>query len=254
MAKGQFCYYCGIEVRSGKHGNKRTEHVPPKMLFRAFDCSSITVPSCPDHNTSRSNQDQAIIAGFMKALSAGKYQLTSDVSHAIQCESGSSTFETTKKSAQLTPFFRNPPENFGNLPDVTYITFSTDDWIRQVTAGLVYDATKKHDPSIDWEKAVIHSPNWFLGEQRGFEERAGLKLVADKMEMTESWEELKWLNGWSAHPKPYPSDIYRFYVYFAKPILFKHVFYSSFTWYVGFECNEGTRKSLGHKVLQANGL
>lgn len=254
MSKGQECYFCGTEVRKGKLGNKKVEHVPPKMLFSPFDCSSITVPSCPAHNTARSNQDQAIIAGFMKALGAPTYQLHPDVSKAIQYESKRSTFEKTKNTAQLKPFFKNPSKTVSNLPDVAYITFSTDDWIRQVTAGLVYNATQKYDPFIRWEEAVIHSPNWFLGKQEGFEEEVGLEYITEMTQRSESWENIQWWAGWSAHPIPYPEAIYRFYVSFAKPILFKHVFYNSFTWYVGFECSEGTRKSLGHKVLEANRL
>ncbi len=253
MAKGKFCYYCGIELKTGKNGNRTTEHVPPQMMFQAFECDSITVPSCPEHNSSRSGQDQAFIAGFMKALNSDNYYLHEDVRKAIEFESKKSTFETTKNIAQPKPFFKNPTGNRANLSDVTHIKFSPEDWIRQITAGLVYDATQKHDPSINWEQAFTHHANWYPGNGEGFEEEDGLRLLVDKTQKTQVWEELDWLKGWSAYSREYPSNIYRFYVYFAKPILFKHVFFNSFTSHISFECSEAARKPLGHKVLVANG-
>jgi hypothetical protein len=251
MSKEKTCYYCG-DISTSK------EHVPPKMLFRAFDCDSITVPSCPEHNDRKSDEDQAIIAVFMVSLKEGNniYDLSSDVRKAIEYERKKSTFPTTKNTAKSTPFFQNVPDGI-KLPNVGHLKLSTGDvydWVRQITAGLVYDATKKHDPSVRWDQSVIHSPNWVPADRESLEFQEGLDSLADKAEKTQYWDELEWKNGWSAYPRPYPSDIYRFYVFFANPILFKHVFYNSYTWYVGFECNEGTRKSLGHKVLEQNGL
>lgn len=251
MSKGQFCYYCGVEVRSGKRGNKRKEHVPPKMLFRAFDCSSITVPSCHNHNTIRSDQDLAIVAGFMKTLNEGNYKLHPDVQTAIHYETKRSTFETTKRTARLTPFISDLSGNFDDLPHVAYISFPTHDWIRQIMAGLVYDTTQKHDPSIDWEQSVIYSPTWFAGNQKGLEVEEAVRLIFERAEKTQVWEQVDWMDGWSAHPKPYPLGIYRFYLHFAEPVLFKHVFYDNFTWYIGFECSEETKKLLYQKVINS---
>ncbi len=219
------------------------------MMFQAFACDSITVPACPLHNTGRSQQDQSIIAGFLKALDNAKYILPPDVKKAIDHENQKSTFGRTKRSVQLKSFFRRPRGKLKQLPKVSYIRFSMEDWICQLTAGLVFDAIEIHDPAIRWDEAVLHSPDWFQGPIHGFNEMQVKQLLADKREMTTAWETLpKWLNGWSARPKPYPADIYRFYIAFEEPVCFKHVFYNSFTWYIGFECSEATRKLLSERV------
>jgi hypothetical protein len=251
MAKGNVCYFCGTALTAGKQGTKKVEHVPPKMLFKAFDCDSITVPSCPLHNTELSQQDQALIAAFMKALDAGigRYTLTPDVHTAIAYEKERSTFDRTKHSARPTPFFRSPTGALNSLPNVTASPFETEDWIRQITAGLVFDATHQCDTTIDWQNAVVHAANWYVGNLQGFENADGLEHIVEKQERTKVWEEeLQWQEGWSASPRAYPSDIYRFFVAFAKPIFFKHVFYNAFVWYVGFEASQSTRNAIESKL------
>jgi hypothetical protein len=69
MAKGNQCYYCGVTLKKGK--NKTKEHIPPKMFFNAFDCDSITVPSCSEHNMSKAGDDQVFISGFIQSLNEG---------------------------------------------------------------------------------------------------------------------------------------------------------------------------------------
>jgi hypothetical protein len=258
MAKGNVCYYCGTKLTRGKNGNKSAEHIPPKMLFQGFKCDSITVPSCPIHNLSKSNQDQTLISGLLQTLDAGNYILHPDVMFAIQHETGKSTFGLTKNKAKTRPFFKNPTGDLANLPPVSQIDYPTNDWIKQITAGLVFDATQKYDSAINWDTAVIHSTAWYIGDPNGFEEQEGIELIHKAYEIAESWEDKNWLDGWSSQPKPYPPTIYRFYVAFGfdKPVsvCFKHVFYNSLTWYIEFQCSEVTRQPLGHKVLQTNGL
>lgn len=243
MSKKLVCYYCGIPLTGGKKGDKKTEHVPPKMMFRAFPHNSITVPSCPEHNNARSGQDQAIIAGFMKALDAGNYLLSPDVVKAIQYEKTKSTFETTKHTAQLKPLFRNPTGVLSKLPKTTYLPFQMENWIRQITAGLVFDATQTFDSSINWQSSIVYSPNWLEGSKDGLSDNE----VISQMERNPIWEQETWFDGWA----PYPSDIYRFYVAFQKLILFKHIFYNSYTWYIVFECGETTAPNVRKKVLEA---
>lgn len=255
MARGNVCYYCGTSLRGGKTGNREVEHIPPRMLFRAFSCDSITVPACSLHNTSRSDQDQTIIAGFIKSLASGNYSLSPDVQKAIAYEKNKSTFDTTKKTAQLKPLFRRSRGSLKRMPKLSYISFNLKDWICQITSGLIFDATHNYDPSIDWQDVFIHDPNWYSAPQKRLSKTEVIRLTKEKLALTELYEKsLNWLNGWSSHPNPYPPDIYRFYIAFSdNSIFFKHVFYNSFVWYIGFQCSENTHKSLNYKIVSANG-
>lgn len=245
------CYFCGVELDKT---NRSKEHVPPKMMFNAFQCDSITVPSCHEHNGSMSGQDQAFVAGFIKSLEAGNYLLTPNVQTAIAYESKKSTFATTNKTAQLKQLIRNPSKALASLPDVTYITYSPVDWVIKITAALVYDATGKYENSINWNEVAYFNPSFYSGRPTGMSEKDVFQLASGIEDKKSLWESLNWLNGWSASPIAYPADIYRFYVSFHKPILFKHVFYDNFTVYIGFEGDEGVRKRVGHHVLEVNGL
>lgn len=64
--KNESCYWCGKEATS-------REHVPPKCLFpedkdikgvldKSFRKDLITVPSCDEHNLSKSNDDEYLMA------------------------------------------------------------------------------------------------------------------------------------------------------------------------------------------------
>ena len=55
------CYFCGGPATT-------MEHAPPKQMFRAFECDSITVPSCDEHNTRRSASDQAIVSADIRNI------------------------------------------------------------------------------------------------------------------------------------------------------------------------------------------
>ncbi len=59
--RNKVCYFCGNSATS-------REHAPPKLMFRKFDCDSITVPWCDDHNSSKSGEDQAIVSAFVQSL------------------------------------------------------------------------------------------------------------------------------------------------------------------------------------------
>ncbi|MGB1286103.1 MAG: hypothetical protein ACPG7F_06185 [Aggregatilineales bacterium] len=248
MSGKRVCYYCG-----NRGTNK--EHIPPKVLFRAFGSDAMTVWSCDTHNTDRAEQDQAIISGFMKSLDAGNYHLSPDVSIAINYAKNNGTFQTTKHNARLEPFILNPQNFPKQLPDVAFVNFPMDDWLKQITAGLTYFATQKFDPDINWDDAIVHSPYFLTKDNCKFANHSQnnlFELFNGIEERTQTWEkEINWLNGWTKGKKPYPSSIYRFYVGFSpKVILFKHVFYDSFVGYVAFELTEMTRKSLGNFVLE----
>lgn len=57
MSRRGGCYVCGAEATT-------REHVPPRCFFpkAAGNQQLLTVPSCPKHNTAKSNDDQYVLA------------------------------------------------------------------------------------------------------------------------------------------------------------------------------------------------
>src|SRR5215472_5451986 len=76
------CYYCGKPPTSH-------EHVPPRMMFKGFDCDSITVPACADHNNEKSGRDQTIVFGHLLYLQKPnpKHPLELEVQMAVDIAS-----------------------------------------------------------------------------------------------------------------------------------------------------------------------
>src|SRR6185503_18234133 len=61
-SKWKPCYYCGAPPPSTQ------EHAPPRLMFAAFDCDIITVPSCEKHNTEKAGNDRAVITALVRSL------------------------------------------------------------------------------------------------------------------------------------------------------------------------------------------
>jgi hypothetical protein len=245
--KGKPCYYCGKPATS-------KEHVPPKQIFAAFECDSITVPSCHEHNLSKGALDQAVVSALLLPLSNGKgrYNLGPEVIRALG--KAQPAFERTKKrvfSAALVDISKTPVMK--SLPFVSYTTESMFGWMRQVTAGLVYDAIRAFDHRIDWDNTGSWSPS-FVSSLPGTK-YDGTNLYNEFRERS-VWERdtlgsLDWFEGWSAKPRPYPKSIFRFQVHFEhREILFRFRLYSQYSWYVAFQPSVKTQRMLWQRVLE----
>jgi hypothetical protein len=244
------CYYCGTTATS-------KEHAPPRQMFRGFDCDSITVPACEKHNTEKSRRDHAILTAFMMSLHNAKesgkrysFLRNHDVLRAINL--AEDNFHQSKKFVTSRRVVKNPPPELGNLPKMAYLDKSADisNWVRLLTAALVCSVNKDFDPAADWEAAKVFSFDYweFPGEverEKIIEEHEKIKEIRDYL------ENLEWIQGWSAHPRPYPSSIYHFYLHIdlqGEQITFKHRFYSQYTWYVRLNPSTVTRDNLLQKI------
>jgi hypothetical protein len=226
------CYYCGAPACSD-------EHVPPKQMFKGFSCDSITVPSCEDHNNSKGGQDQAIVSAFLIPLCnrTEKYSVGGDILKAINIAKPS--FERAKRSAHSIPFLKNPPPTLKDLPNVAYVVpaIDTHAWIRQLTAGLVYDGIKQFDSTIDWSEASVWSPDYMATRRPESVDLGPATTVMKKnTEQQEQLERLNWIKGWAANPTSYPTSIFSFQLSFGldREIMFRHRFYNHYTWYARF--------------------
>lgn len=228
--RNKVCYFCGKSATS-------SEHAPPKLMFRKFDCDSITVPSCDDHNSSKSGEDQAIISAFVQSLdNLFKHgtRLSSNVVKGIRVTR--SSYTRTKKKVRNVPFVDSVMGMYRNLAPMAYYQGQVEIWIVHLTAALVFDGTGFYNSAIDWSTSRVWSPDWIKGnrDQLLTIDNAKMHFIKNNAFNAE-FNKLTWVNGWSAEPKPYPKDIYNFKIHFANSsnIVFCHRFYNSYRWYVG---------------------
>jgi len=208
-------------------------------MFKGFTCDKIRVPSCLVHNSSKSQHDQDVVAALLTPFrsSEGLQPINPKVQLAV--ERAKESFQRSKHRAIETPFISNKPSDMQHLPNVAYMsTESMFSWIRQLTAAIFYDGLKRYVAEVDWERMIIRSPNWVARkgpfDLASFEE-AG-KIFRQNQELRDLFDEEQWEPGWSAHPKPYPTEIYNFWlsVGYDDGIGIKHQFYGNFDWYTWF--------------------
>lgn len=248
--KNKRCYYCGAPPPSSR------EHAPIEAMFEGFSCDSITVPSCDKHNTEKNLDDRAIIEFLIKGSFIGlRYgSLTSNILKAIaitESKLGNAN-EVTLRS-----WVNDPQGKVNSLLSYVDNRIDIKAWMRQLTAALVWSATGDFDEAIEWDKATVWSPEFVPSKGDILEiEQAGLEL--QKLQTTKA-EVLKastwWWRGWSAEPRNYPPDIYRFEISFLPSqyflqgdnkleIIFRHWFYSKYSWYVWFAASEKIKKNI----------
>lgn len=230
------CYYCHRLATS-------REHVPPKQMFKGFECDSLTVPSCDEHNSKKCGHDQAIVSAFLIPLHTGRnrYPVEPEIEKAIELAKPS--FERSKRFAVKSQFLKDPPKGLENLPDLAHLDPSVKmtDWIRQLTAALVYSKIETTSNTISWSKATTWSPDWFPTDSPGpITHHETVERIKLNQKQRVVLDKLDWRQGWSAYPRPYPNIIYMFHihVFLDKHIMIRHKFYNRYTWYVAFKASK----------------
>ena len=175
FSKKEPCYYCGAPPPSTK------EHAPPEMMFDGFDCDSITVPACEAHNTSKSGRDRAIVT----AISILAYQvwkqdandrnLTPNVIKAVK--NLEPNFSRAETEVGLRDFLVNPPSGLLNSLPYTKSSVNPENWIRQLTAALVWSAIGKYNSRIEWDKANAWSPTRYQEGCKSYRGRKGSFII-----------------------------------------------------------------------------
>lgn len=230
------CYFCTRLATS-------REHVPPKQMFKGFECDSLTVPSCDEHNSKKCGHDQAIISAFLTPLHTGRnrYPIEPDIEKAISLAKPS--FERSKRFAVKSQFLKDPPRGLENLPDLAHLdpSVKVSDWILQLTAGLIYSKIDLSSTTISWSKATTWSPDWFPTVTPGsLVHHEAVERIKVNQRQRAILDKLNWKQGWSAYPRPYPNTIYMFHihVFSDKYIMIRHKFYNRYTWYVTFKASK----------------
>jgi len=228
------CYYCGAPPPSTR------EHVPPRRLFGNHNITSITVPSCDKHNYEKHGHDQ----GFITALHLCLREM---INHGLTAPPTSpQTLEILAKLqdsqlgqvGEFRQFLQDSPAELDF--DLPYIrsTQSMTDWIRHITAGLVWAKLGKYHPAIQWDSSYVRSPNFVeasssVSKDKAFEFASQWQMLRPKIEA------LPWRSGWLASPAGYPPEIYQYSHALLETsedstiseMAFRHQFLGNLTWF-----------------------
>lgn len=144
------------------------------------------------------------------------------------------------------------PELDFKIPAVTVSVF---DWMRQLSAALVWSVVGDFDSSIDWKEAYVWNSLYLQSPSPMTVLNAGLQVLINQG-AEEHIESCKWESGWSSSPRSYPCEVYNFRVCFSPPfeqnkgreVAFHHQFYSCLNWYVWFTPSLETREILKRAV------
>ena len=244
------CYYCGGAATTD-------EHVPPKQMFKKFDCDSITVPSCKEHNCSKGGQDQAIVTALLMPFknkreidSDNRSYFNKDILKALAAAKNS--FNRTKNRVISKQLVNLESDKIKSLPELGFIKtpISIHNWIKNLTAGIVYDGIREFDPLINWNEVYCWSPDYLKGklEERKSIDEVG-KMLLSNYELKDWFNSFDWIKGWSAYPRKYPETIYCFYMCFnEEEIMLRHYFYSNYNWYAWFKPSKATVEKLKRKI------
>lgn len=244
-SKRKPCYYCGSSPPSSQ------EHAPPKLLFAAFDCDSITVPSCERHNNGKSDKDRAIVTWLIKSLNrAFDSGLSTDSFSPTVIEAISHlkpNFAKANRELSDHSFLSDPELDF-KIPAINFTPYA---WICQLSAALVWSVTGEFDASIKWSEALVWNALYLQGPKtRELLDVLGLMMMNQIAES--NIESFDWRLGWSAFPRKYPPEIYNFSICFSPTLVqkielevaFRHQFYSCINWYIWFTPSKQTREAL----------
>jgi len=243
------CYYCGATAPSTQ------EHAPPKLMFASFDCDSITVPSCKIHNNEKSNKDRAIITCLIKSLHRA-------IESGFPVDSVPS--KVFKTIADLKPYFAQAnrevsDHSYLSNPELDFklpaINVSVYEWIKQLSAALVWSVVGEFDPAVKWDGSLVWSP-LYVESTESMELIDRLSQVVRNQMAERHIESFDWKIGWSAFPRNYPPEIYNFKICFSPTLIqkidgevaFRHQFYGSLNWYIWFAPSQQTRQTLEEAI------
>ncbi len=132
-SKNKLCYFCGKPAIS-------MEHIPPRQLFKGFSYDSMTVPSCSEHNNMKSGLDQAILSTFLRPFLDPKLLRKQPAEMRIALAQNFKTFQRTKNISSSQSLISDY-----KVSKVGHLNADINQWIKQLTAGLICWVIKKRD-------------------------------------------------------------------------------------------------------------
>lgn len=247
------CYFCGAPGPSTK------EHVPPKTLTSVVQCDRITVPSCEEHNSSKSGTDQAITQALVRGIDQIRsFGIRLDVPDSLNelIRVTSPEYSRTQASVYLARICSRLPRGLDF--DLPYLRQHVDiaDWVVKATAALVWSITGTHDNGCDWARAWTWSPSYFPAPV-AMQPRELNDRIKEKRYLLNLFEgDARWFSGWVPGRRPYPSELYNFRVGVENEsasrqfmVSFRHQFLSSYIYY----CRLSTSALVRDAIFQFSG-
>jgi hypothetical protein len=224
------CYFCGKKANS-------KEHIPPKQMFKGFNINRMTVPSCNDHNTNKSGEDESIIKAMLMAIEKSKNNnLNQEMLIALDEVKGH--YEQVKKKVTEEKVYVDYDKEIVCLD----VSIKLDHWIKELSAGMIHYKIKCFDVNNKYDDSKVVERNSYsknIAYLKDFEKERNEKIKLQKL-----IEIGIWCDGWI--PKNgYPENLYFFkYKFRNSSIIIKHIFYKSFVYYNLIEISDESKKIL----------
>jgi len=226
----KLCYFCGNEKAS-------KDHIPPKQIFKGFNINRMTVYSCDKHNSGKSDKDEAIVKSMLLAIeNNNNITITPELLKALN--EIKDHYNQVKKTVTKEQIFFDSNEDIVCLD----ASIDLDNWIRQLSAGMIYYKTKYYDNENNFVTSKVFERNSYSRDKRSVENFQNERNK--KIELQTMSEIGEWNNSWIPD-NCYPENLYFFqYKIINKFILFKHIFYKCFVFYNLIEISNKTKEIL----------
>jgi hypothetical protein len=170
-------------------------------------------------------------------------------------EAAAPGFASTKRRTHLRPVFDDSTPGFSGFPPGAYVDPSVQiaGWHLQLTAALMHDGLGRFDQAVSWPQAVSFAPGFFPSASPDpLPLDSVLRTIYANRVVESGLAEMDWVEGWSASPRPYPQEIYRFSVGFINDkVFFHHRFFDAFDWYVGFRAPRQIARALRRRAMRS---
>jgi hypothetical protein len=171
------------------------------------------VPSCEQHNSSKSDYDQALVTAILRSLDQidgrlEKFQMSDSLRKTV--ERNKSNYEHVKRQVSLRKMVEGgPPEMDIHFPYIN-AEYAGLDWFNQLSAALCWVVLGDYDPECEWSSAETWSNSFF---------KCGMPMTNEKFVKTlfergYVYDAIvssgRWKAGWQTKPRPYPPELYEF--------------------------------------------
>jgi hypothetical protein len=224
------CYFCG-KIASSK------EHIPPKQVFKGLKINRITVPSCDEHNTSKSGEDEAIVKSMLLTIERNK-EIILAPEVVIALNEVKDHYNQVKGTVTEDAIYLDYDKKIVCLDASVDLT----KWIKELSAGMICYKIKCFDSNNNYKDSRVFERNSYSKNTKkliDFEKERN-----EKIRLQELSEIGEWNDGWIPE-SIYPDALYYFkYKFICSSIHIKHVFYRSFTYYNIIEISKETKNKL----------
>ena len=228
------CYYCGKTPTS-------REHLPPQQFFKGFTVDSLTVPSCKDHNNEKSHIDEAITKSMLLPLEKKAIVKNDDIKLAL--ENVKPHYNQVKKELSEQILYKHNNTNFDCIvlnPDI-----DLSDWIKKLSAGLIYYKTRFYDCMNNFDKSYVFERNSYVVHKTPHSLLDFENEYIKKVEFEKILEKGDWFDDWNDQKNKYPETIYKFnYKFIGKLFVIRHWFFQQFKYYNIIKISDNTKEKI----------